>query len=61
MSEATILIVDDEPVNLTDRHFDPDMTDAFLGGFERFAEIAQTHRDPTDLHAIGAGLALQAP
>jgi putative two-component system response regulator len=27
------------------RQFDPDMTDAFLAGFDEFAEIARRHRD----------------
>ena len=28
------------------RHFDPDMTDIFLAGFEDFCAIAEQHRDP---------------
>ncbi|MDP2795175.1 MAG: two-component system response regulator [Sulfurisoma sp.] len=28
------------------QHFDPDMTDAFLAGFEDFAAIARRHQDP---------------
>jgi putative two-component system response regulator len=28
------------------RHFDPDMTDIFLGGYEDFCAIAEQHRDP---------------
>jgi len=28
------------------RQFDPDVTDAFLGNFDRFVEIAKTHSDP---------------
>ncbi|MBK1673991.1 two-component system response regulator [Ectothiorhodospira shaposhnikovii] len=28
------------------RHFDPDVTDAFLGNFQRFVSVARTHADP---------------
>ena len=28
------------------RHFDPDITDAFLGHFDEFVVIAEAHRDP---------------